>query len=295
MVAHTHSSKSYGKAFGFGIVLNVIYIAVEAYFGFSIGSSALLADAGHNTSDVLSLLLAWGATWVAGKRPSGKYTYGLRKSTVMASMINGLLIIGAAGIIAWDAIQKLQNPSDVPGTTLMIVAGLGVFVNTGTALLFMKGRKEDLNIKGAFLHMAADAGVTLGVVVGGLLINLTGLKWIDPVLSFLIVGVIVYSAWGLLSDSINLALDAVPKDIDLERVTGFLKRIDCVEEVHDLHVWAMSTTETALTAHLVVSRDYEDQFLYDIREALHEQFEITHTTLQIERGLEDETYRPYKN
>ena len=291
---HTHSSKNYGKAFGIGIILNTIYIAVEIYFGLSISSSALLADAGHNSSDVLSLILAWAATWVAAKRPSQKYTYGLRKSTVMASMINGVLIIGAAGIIAWDAIQKLQNPVDIPGTTVMIVAGIGVLVNTGTALLFIKGQKEDLNIRGAFLHMAADAGVSIGVVIGGLLINLTGLKWIDPVLSFLIVAVIVYSAWGLLSDSVNLALDAVPKDIDLDRVKEFLTRVDCVDEVHDLHVWAMSTTETALTAHLVVTNDYEDQFLYDIRESLHKQFEITHTTIQIEKGFGDEAYRPHK-
>lgn len=295
MSDHTHSSKNYGKAFGLGIALNIIYVAVEAYFGFSIGSSALLADAGHNTSDVLSLLLAWGATWAAEKRPSAKYTYRLRKSTVMASLVNGILILGAAGLIAWDAIQKLQHPTDVPGTTLMIVAGIGVFVNTGTALLFMKGRDKDLNIKGAFLHMAADAGVTLGVVIGGLLINLTGLQWIDPVLSFLIVAVIAYSAWGLLSDSVNLALDAVPEDIELDRVKEFLERIDGVKEVHDLHVWAMSTTETALTAHLVISGNYEDQFLYDIRKALHKEFEITHTTIQIEKGFGDSTYRPYQS
>lgn len=212
----------------------------------------------------------------------------------MASLINGVLIFAAGGIITWDAIQKLQNPVEVPGNIIMLVAGIGVIINTVTALLFMKGQKGDLNIKGAFLHMAADAGVSLGVVVGGLLIKLTGLTWIDPVLSFLIVAVIVYSAWGLLVDSVKLALDAVPENINLDEVKTFLESTEGVEEVHDLHVWAMSTTETALTAHLVVPREHTDQFLYDVREALHDQFEITHTTLQVEKSFEDHAYRPYK-
>ncbi len=292
--SHAHGSKNYGKAFAIGIGLNVTYIAVEVFYGLSANSSALLADAGHNTSDVLSLILAWAATWVAEKRPSGKYTYGLRKTTIMASLINGVLIFAAGGIITWDAIQKLQNPVEVPGNIIMLVAGIGVIINTVTALLFMKGQKGDLNIKGAFLHMAADAGVSLGVVVGGLLIKLTGLTWIDPVLSFLIVAVIVYSAWGLLVDSVKLALDAVPENINLDEVKTFLESTEGVEEVHDLHVWAMSTTETALTAHLVVPREHTDQFLYDVREALHDQFEITHTTLQVEKSFEDHAYRPYK-
>ncbi|WP_347159187.1 cation diffusion facilitator family transporter [Pontibacter chitinilyticus] len=292
--AHDHTSRDYGKTFAIGVGLNILYVAVELFYGLSVHSSALLADAGHNTTDVLSLLLAWAATWVAKKRPSGKYTYGLRKTTIMASLVNGLLIIFAAGIITWDAISKLQSPEPVPGNIIMIVAGIGVLINTITALLFMKGQQGDLNIKGAFLHMAADAGVSLGVVIGGLLIRLTGIQWIDPVLSFVIVAVILYSAWGLLVDSVKLALDAVPEAINLEDVKSCLLAADGVQEVHDLHVWAMSTTETALTAHLVVPQRHNDQLLYDIREELHKRFDISHTTLQIEKDYNDTAYRPYK-
>lgn len=293
--SHDHGVKNYGKAFGLGIGLNIAYVIVEVFYGLSIDSSALLADAGHNTSDVLSLILAWAATWAARKRPSGDFTYGYRKTTIMASLINGILIIAAGGIITYDAILKLQNPVEIPGNILMIVAGIGVAINTVTALLFMKGQKDDLNIKGAFLHMAADAAVSLGVVLGGLIIKLTGVTWIDPVLSFIIVAVIVYSAWGLLRDSVKLALDAVPEDIDIKEVNSFLKSIKGVEEVHDLHIWAMSTTETALTAHLVVPEGQDDNFLYEIREKLHEKFEISHTTLQIENEFGDEGYCGHKH
>lgn len=295
-MSHQHSpaKRNYGKAFALGIGLNIIYVAVEGFYGLSINSSALLADAGHNVSDVLSLMLAWAATWVADKKPSGKYTYGLRKTTIMASLINGLLIIVAAGLILWNAIEKLQNPVAIPGKIVMIVAAVGIFVNAGTALLFMKGQKDDLNIKGAFLHMAADAVVTLGVLVGGLIMQYTTAYWIDPVLSFIIVGVILYSAWGLLSDSVNLALDAVPNDIDLDEVQKFLEEQDRVEEVHDLHIWAMSTTETALTAHLVVPGGHDDTFIFNVREKLHQKFNIQHCTLQVEHTFEDDEYRHHK-
>ncbi|MEQ8551725.1 MAG: cation diffusion facilitator family transporter [Cyclobacteriaceae bacterium] len=292
--SHNHTSKNFGKAFAIGIGLNTLYVAVEAFYGFTVNSSALLADAGHNTSDVFSLILAWAAIWISKKKPSGKYTYGLRKTTILASLFNGLLIIIASGFILWDAIQKIQNPIEVPGNTIMIVAGIGLIVNASTALMFIKGQ-DDLNIKGAFLHMAADAGVTLAVLIGGLIMKYTGAYWVDPVLSFLIVGVILYGTWGLLSDSIKLAIDAVPENIDLNEVKQFLEKIDCVEEVHDLHIWALSTTETALTAHLVIPDGCEDQLLYDIREKLHEMFEITHTTLQVEKEWNDDEYRPYKN
>lgn len=291
---HSHSKRSYGKAFGIGIGLNVIYVAVEAFYGLSVDSSALLADAGHNASDVISLVLAWAATWVAEKKPSGKYTYGLRKTTVMASLINGILIIGAAGLILWDAIRKLQNPVEIPGNVIMIVAAVGIVINTGTALLFMKGQKDDLNIRGAFLHMAADAAVTVGVLLGGLIMKYTGAYWVDPVLSFIIVAVILYSAWGLLSDSVRLAVDAVPKDIDLDEVQRFLEGLKGVKDVHDLHVWALSTTETALTAHLVVPGGHEDQFIFDVRHQLQEKFDIDHSTLQIEQSFADEEYRHHK-
>lgn len=291
---HDHGVKNYGKAFAIGIGLNILYVLVEAFYGFSVNSSALLADAGHNTSDVLSLGLAWAATWASGKRPSGDYTFGLRKTTIMASLVNGVLIMAAGGIIVYDAIRKLQNPVEIPGNIIMIVAGIGIVINTITALLFMKGQKGDLNIKGAFLHMAADAGVSVGVVIGGFLIKKTGITWIDPVLSFIIVAVIAYSAWGLLSDSVKLALDAVPAHIEIDEVEQFLKSKKGVEEVHDLHVWAMSTTETALTAHLIMPGGQNDEFLYRLREELHEKFEIGHTTIQVENAWGDKEYQPYK-
>lgn len=291
---HDHGVKNYGKAFAIGIGLNILYVLVEAFYGFSVNSSALLADAGHNTSDVLSLGLAWAATWASGKRPSGDYTFGLRKTTIMASLVNGVLIMAAGGIIVYDAIRKLQNPVEIPGNIIMIVAGIGIVINTVTALLFMKGQKGDLNIKGAFLHMAADAGVSVGVVIGGFLIKKTGITWIDPILSFVIVAVIAYSAWGLLSDSVKLALDAVPAHIEIDEVEQFLKSKKGVEEVHDLHIWAMSTTETALTAHLIMPQGQSDEFLYRLREELHDKFEIGHTTIQVEKAWGDKEYQPYK-
>lgn len=291
---HSHGSQNHGKAFGIGIALNTIYVAVELYYGFVANSSALLADAGHNASDVFSLILAWAAIIIATKKPSKRYTYGLRKTTILASMINGLIIIAAAGLIAWDAIQKFQNPVDISGNLVMIVAAIGLVVNTGTAFLFWKGQKGDLNIRGAFLHMAADAGVTLGVLLGGLAIKYTGLTWIDPALSLIIVLVILYSSWGLLRDSVKIAIDAVPKNIDIDEIEEFLSDLKGVEDVHDLHIWAMSTTETALSTHLVVPKGYDDQFLYDIRDQLCDKFKITHTTIQIEKEFGDKEYQPYQ-
>ncbi len=294
MAHHHHQPTHYGKAFAIGIALNVAFVIVEVFYGLSVDSSALLADAGHNTSDVFSLILAWAATWIAQKRPSGKYTYGWRKTTIHASLLNGVLIIAAAGLITWEAVHKLQEPVAIPGNVIMIVAGIGVVINTATALLFMRGQQKDLNIKGAFLHMAADAAVSIGVVLGGLIIQRTAAYWVDPALSFLIVAVIVYSAWGLLRDSVDLALDAVPKNIDIEEVKVFLESIDRVAEVHDLHVWALSTTETALTAHLVVPDGHDDPFIFEVRRQLHGRFDIDHCTLQIERTFADEEYREHK-
>ncbi|MDX9857602.1 MAG: cation diffusion facilitator family transporter [candidate division Zixibacteria bacterium] len=279
---HDHGMRRWEKAFGIGIALNVIFVAVEVFYGLAANSSALLADAGHNASDVLSLVFAWAAIWIAGKKPSGKYTYGLRRTTILASIVNALLIVAAAGVISWDAIRKIQQPAEVAGMTIVLVAGIGVVINTITALMFMKGQKDDLNIKGAFLHMAADAGVSLGVVIAGLLIRYTGANWIDPLISLVIVSVILYGTWGLLRDSVNLALDAVPKDIDLGEVQQFLRSREEVQSVHDLHVWGMSTTEVALTAHLVVSARNDDHFLSSVRSELHQRFGIAHTTLQLE-------------
>ena len=278
---------NYNRAFAIGVGLNVIYIIVEVVVGLMINSLALLADAGHNTSDVISLLLAWGASHLTRRPPSRRRTYGLRKTSVLASLANAIILLIAIGAISWEAIRRFAHPEPVPGSTVMWVAGVGVIVNTATALLFMKGRKGDINIRGAFLHMAADAGVSVGVVMAGLAISLTGLLWIDPVVSLLIVVVIAIGTWGLLRDSANLAVDAVPEGIDPEAVRRYLQQQAGITEVHDLHIWPMSTTETALTAHLVKpERGNEDAFLARIAAELHEKFEIVHTTIQLERGGE---------
>lgn len=290
--AHGHSygvTKSYGKAFALGIGLNVIFIAVEVIYGLIANSSALLADAGHNASDVLGLVFAWTAMWLASIKPGGKYTYGLRKTTILVSILNALLLFGAVAVIAWDAIGKFKNPEPVAGSQVMIVAAIGVVINTLTALLFIKGQKDDLNIKGAFLHMAADAGVSLGVVVAGLLIILTGKQWIDPVTSFIIIAVIVWGTWRLFTDSVDLALDAVPRHINLEKVREFLLSQKGVESVHDLHIWAMSTTKVALTAHLIIPDGIDDSFIGDLQHELEHEFGINHTTLQIEnKNIEED-------
>jgi len=285
-MAHSHEHNKHlphNRAFLFGIILNIAFVVIEVIFGLIANSSALLADAGHNASDVLGLLFAWTAIWLASVKPKGKYTYGLRKTTILVSILNALILFGAAGAILWDAVIKLQNPVPVAGNQIMLVAGIGVVINTLTALLFIKGQKEDLNIKGAFLHMAADAGVSLGVVVAGLLINLTGKLWIDPVVSFVIIAVIIRVTWRLFMDSLSLALDAVPKNIDVEQVRNYIKSKDGVGSLHDLHIWAMSTTQTALTAHLVMPLGYDDDFISGLQKELKEKFNIGHTTFQIER------------
>ncbi len=280
---HHESGNRYGKAFAIGIGLNVAFVAVEVIFGLLANSSALLADAGHNASDVLSLVFAWTAGWLATIRPTGKYTYGLRKTTILVSILNALLLFGAVGFIAWDAIGKIRNPEPVAGTQVMIVAGIGVVINTITALLFMKGQKEDLNIKGAFLHMAADAGVSLGVVIAGLLINFTGALWIDPLTSFIIIAVVLWGTWNLFTDSLKLALDAVPGHIKIDEVRTFLEAQKGVTNVHDLHIWAMSTTKVALTAHLIMPGGNDDTFLARLQDDLQQRFGIGHTTFQIEK------------
>jgi len=287
---HPHTVK-YGTRFAIGIALNVLFVVVEIVYGFIADSTALLADAGHNASDVLSLIFAWGAAWLAGKQPKGKYTYGYRRTTILVSILNALILFVAVGVIGYDAVQKLMEPVLVKGNIVSIVAGIGIIINTATALLFIKGQQEDLNIRGAFLHMAADAGVSAGVVVAGLLISLTGYTWIDPVMSFVIIAVIIYGTWQLLVDSVNLALDAVPKGIDQEEVRNYLLSFEGVEDVHDLHIWALSTTQTALTAHLVMPGDCNDRFIFNVREKLHQQYDIHHTTLQIENTFDDTEYQ----
>ncbi len=278
---HQHST-THGRAFAIGIGLNVVFVAIEVIYGLLANSSALLADAGHNASDVLGLAFAWAAAWLATSRPKGKYTYGLRKTTILVSILNALLLFGAVVAIGWDAIGKFNDPQPVGGTRIMIVAGIGVVINTITALLFIKGQKEDLNVRGAFLHMAADAAVSMGVVVAGLVISLTGIYWIDPAMSFIIIAVILYGTWQLFSDSVNLALDAVPKDINVEEVRKFIENKKGVESVHDLHIWAMSTTQVALTSHLVMPGGNDDDFIRELNKDLQNEFNIIHTTFQVE-------------
>jgi len=288
--SHSHSNSSgqnFNRAFIFGIILNVIYIVVEVVYGLMINSMALIADAGHNFSDVLGLLLAWGATYLAKTATTEKRTYGFRKSTILAAFFNAILLMIAVGAITIEAIRKLITPEPVEGATMMIVAGIGFFINAITALLFMKGREKDLNIKGAFLHMAADAGVSLGVVIAGFVIVSTGWVWVDPAISLVIVLIITIGTWGLLKDSFHLSMDAVPKGIDLKEVGNYLKAINGVTEVHDLHIWAMSTTEIALTAHLVIPAETKDDyFLKKICGELHSKFGIEHSTIQIEKSAQ---------
>jgi len=284
---HSHGNAGetdYSRAFALGIGLNIAFVAVEIIYGLIANSSALLADAGHNASDVLGLVFAWTAARLATIKPKGKYTYGLRKTTILVSILNAFLLFGAVVAIGWDAVGKLYDPEPVAGTPVMIVAAIGVVINTLTALLFMKGQKEDLNIKGAFLHMAADAGVSLGVVVAGLLINITGLQWIDPITSFLIIAVILWGTWNLFTDSVDLALDAVPKQIDVDKVRDFLLSQNRVQNVHDLHIWAMSTTKVALSVHIITSVQTDSSFIQEIQHSLREKFNIGHTTIQIEFG-----------
>jgi len=284
--SHNHSHHSdYNKAFAFGIVLNIIYVIVEFSYGLAINSMALIADAGHNLSDVLGLVLAWIASRLAKTTPTKTRTYGLRKSTILAALFNAVILLIAVGAITVEAIRKFIEPEPVAGNVIMIVAGIGVVINTITALLFVSGRKKDINIKGAFLHMAADAAVSLGVVLAGLAISLTHLYWIDPVISLIIVVVITIGTWGLLKESFFLSMDAVPQSISFDDVTDFLNAIEGVKEVHDLHIWAMSTTEIALTAHLVMPAVPEDDlFLKKVCSQLHDKFGIEHTTIQIEKN-----------
>lgn len=284
---HDHSPSDYNRAFAIGIALNVIYIVVEATYGFLAGSLALLADAGHNLSDVLGLLLAWGANYLVQRKPTERHTYGWRKSTILAALTNAIILLVAMGAIAWEAVQRFSDPSPVAGKTVIIVAAIGVVINTATALLFLSGRKTDLNIRGAFLHMAADAGVSAGVVLAGVAILTTGWPWIDPVVSLTITAIILAGTWGLLRDSFNLALDAVPAGIDPEAVKTYLSDLPGVTGVHDLHIWAMSTSETALTVHLLKpdARD-DDTLIEQASRELHDRFGIEHITIQWERRPE---------
>ena len=286
-MSHSHSHQevnNYNRSFTIGIALNVIFVIIEISYGLVADSLALIADAGHNLSDVLSLMLAWGAYYLSKKHPTRKRTYGLRKVTIMASLLSAVLLLVALGGIAWESVVRLSSPQPVNGMIIIVVAGIGVVINTVTALLFVKGQKQDLNIRAAYLHMAADAAISLGVVIAGVAIMLTGWLWLDPAISLFIVIVILLATWGLLRDSINLSIDAVPQGIDVNEVKAYLLSLSNVTDLHDLHIWALSTTENALTVHLVTT----DALIYnhvtqEIQEYLNHHFNISHSTIQIEK------------
>ena len=284
MSDHSHSPANYNRAFAVGFALNLGFVIVEAVFGVLAGSLALLADAGHNLTDVLGLSLAWAANYLMKRPPSERRTYGWRRSSILAALLNAVLLFVVVGGIGWEAIRRLGDHASVDGRTVLWVAAIGVVVNTATALLFVSGRKRDLNIRGAFLHMAADAGVSAGVVLASIGILVTGRLWIDPVTSLAIVGIILFSTWDLLHESMNLALDAVPESVDPTAVRDYLASLPGVKEVHDLHIWGLSTTEIALTAHLVKPDPKDDDLVVtEARKALHDRFGIRHITLQWER------------
>ncbi|WP_293905277.1 cation diffusion facilitator family transporter [Phenylobacterium sp.] len=280
---HHHAPANMGRAFAIGVILNSVFVLAEGGTGLWTGSLALMADAGHNLSDVLSLLLAWGATVLAKRAPAGRRTYGLRKATILASLANAVLLLVAVGAIVSEAVDRIASPAPVDTQVVMLIASLGVLINGATAMLFMRGSHSDLNVRGAFVHMASDAAVSLAVVVGAFVMSRTGLLWIDPALSVAIAAVIVLGTWGLLRDSVDLAMDAAPRGIDVDAVRGWLGGLPGVEDVHDLHIWAMSTTETALTAHVLRPQNPDgDRFLHMACEGLANRFQIGHATLQVE-------------
>jgi cobalt-zinc-cadmium efflux system protein len=282
---HAHAPAGFGRAFAIGIALNTGFVLIEGGYGVAANSMALVADAGHNLSDVLGLLVAWGAAELSKRPPSPRYTYGLRSSSILAALFNAVFLLVAVGAIGWEAILRLLTPEPVAGTTVIVVAAIGIAVNGVTAWLFAAGRHHDLNIRGAFLHMVADAAVSVGVVGAGIVILFTGRQWIDPLVSLAIVIVIVAGTWSLLRDSVTMSLDAVPNGIAPDDVHAYLAGLSGVTEVHDLHIWSMSTTEVALTAHLVRPQaGLDDDLLAAAAHELEHRFGIHHATLQIESG-----------
>ncbi len=282
-LGHVHAPASFGRAFAIGISLNVAIVVLQGVYGYLSNSVALIADAGHNLSDVLGLVVAWAATVLAARPPSSRFTYGLRASSILGAMFNAVFLLVAVGALSWEALRRLADPEPVAGVTVMVVAAIGMVLNGFTAWLFAGGREGDLNIRGAYLHMAADAAVSAGVVIAGLVILLTGWLWVDPIVSLAINVVIVWGTWSLLRDSIVMSLAAVPAGIDPEEVRTFLATRDGVAGLHDLHIWPMSTTETALTAHLSIPGGHPgDGFLMGLAAELKSRFGIGHVTLQVE-------------
>jgi cobalt-zinc-cadmium efflux system protein len=287
MTGHAHHHRNFTRAFAIGIALNVGFVIVEAVFGFSANSMALMSDAGHNLSDVLGLVVAWAGGRMAQSESSPRFTYGFKKASILAALVNALFLLVAVGAIGAEAIRRLIHPLPSDGATVMIVAGVGIAVNGLTALLFSRGH-DDINIRGAFLHMAGDAAVSVAVVFAGLLILLTGQQWIDPVMSLAVAVVILWGSVGLLKESVWMSLAGVPAQIDVDEVEAALRALGGVDAVHDLHVWPLSTTETALTAHIVTRlADYPDALLASARVILHDRFRIEHCTIQVERDHAD--------
>jgi cobalt-zinc-cadmium efflux system protein len=285
---HDHAPANFNRAFAIGIVLNLAFVGIEAFYGWRVNSLALLADAGHNLSDVAGLVLAWGGALAIRLVPDARHTYGWKRATILAAFANALLLLVAMGGLAWEAVGRLMSDQvslREQGVTIMLVAGVGIVINTATALLFMRGREHDLNIRGAFLHMAADALVSAGVVVAGALTLWMGWTWLDPVVSLGIAAVIVWGTWDLFKQSLHMLFDGVPAHIDPEAVHACLAALPGVVQVHDLHIWAMGTAQVALTAHLVMPQGQaDDAFLHAATELLHDRFEITHVTLQVVRA-----------
>jgi cobalt-zinc-cadmium efflux system protein len=293
---HLHGAASFSRAFAIGIALNVGFVAVEGFYGWRVGSLALLADAGHNLSDVAGLVLAWGAAIAAGRAPDYRHTYGWQRASILAAFVNAVLLLVAMGSLLWEAAHRLQSPQPTDGLTVILIAAIGVVVNGVTAALFITGSKSDMNIRGAFIHMAADALVSLGVVASGALYLWTGWGWLDPVTSMAIALVIIAGTWSLFRQSLHLLFDGVPESVVLADVDALLRALPGVTDVHDLHVWAMSTTGIALTAHLVMPGGHPgDAFLERVAHELHDKFHITHPTIQIEfDGLDHGCAQPLK-
>ena len=282
---YEYSTSNYNRAFIISVALNTSFVVIEAVYGILANSLALLADAGHNLSDVLGLLFAWGATLLARRRPTSRRTYGLRRSSILAALLNASFLLVVSGGIGWEAILRFRNPAPVAGGTVIFVAAVGIVINTVSALMFLAGSKSDLNIKGAFLHLIADAAVSVGVVLAGIAIVATGWLWFDPAIGLIVTAVILITTWQLLQESLNFILDAVPAGIEPLAVRTYLSERPDVSGVHDLHIWAMSTTETALTAHLVMPAGHPgDAFLVQVSRELHDHFGIEHVTLQVEVG-----------
>ena len=286
--AHSHAPQSFGRAFAIAITLNFGFVLIEFGYGFLAHSTALMADAGHNLSDVLGLAIAWLAVILARRQATANYSYGLRSASILAALINALLLLIACAAIGWEAIQRLQHPAPVQGMTVAVVAGIGVLINGFSAWLFMRGSANDLNIRGAYLHMAADAAISVGVALAGLGMLWTGWLWLDPVMSLLIVAVILIGTWGLLRDSVRLSLQAVPRQIDYQAVQHYLATQQGVTAVNDLHIWSLSTTEVALTAHLTAPLGLSDGEQDAIAEQLRHQFSIQHSTLQVHQAAQNQ-------